>query len=236
MNSDPELSGSGNPIYRHEALQSSGEPASGDSENIERISQHIEQYIGVVTTVFHELVSTDVHIDIHIVAPTEDRPFYTLVTSGMSDRPMTVPEGAENLRYAELALCLPPDWPMASEDWKDPNHYWPIKALKVLARFPHEYQTWLCMDHTVPHNNPPTPYAPNCPYSCALIGPVSTAPEEFSSLEVSPEKTIHFFGVQFIYLEEMEFKMNAGAEPLFEAFDAMGYSEIVDLQRESVVE
>ena len=39
-----------------------------------------------------------------------------------------------------------------------------------------------------------------------------------------------------LYLEEMEYKMEAGAEPLFEAFDVMGYCEIVDLQRESVVE
>lgn len=236
MNDTPEFSADGAPIYRHQAPVSPGEWVTGDSENIALISAHIETHIGPVETVFHELISTSVHIDVHIVAPTEDRPFYTLVTSGMSDRPMTVPEGAENLRYAELVLCLPADWPMGDEAWKDENNYWPIRALKTLARFPHEYQTWLCVDHTVPNGNPPQVYAPNCPYACALIGPVMSVSLDFAQLVVNPEKAIHFFGVHFIYQDELQFKLEAGVEPLLEAFDAVDHTELVDITRECVVE
>jgi hypothetical protein len=105
------------PTHRH------GDPkpfefAIGDSENIAAIEAHIEKWIGKPATVFHELISDKVHIDIHIIPPSESRRCYTLVTSGMSDRPMKAPEQRPDLAYAELFLSLPPDWKMADEDWK----------------------------------------------------------------------------------------------------------------------
>lgn len=63
-------------------------------------------------TVFHEIISDKVHIDIHVVAPSKKFPWYTLVTSGMSDVPMRAPEQYPDLAFAELFLCLPPDWKM----------------------------------------------------------------------------------------------------------------------------
>ena len=69
--------------------------------------------------VFHELISDQVHIDLHWVKPTAERPFHTLVTSGMSNLPMTTPPGAEEVRYAELSICLPADWKLSEEDFKE---------------------------------------------------------------------------------------------------------------------
>ena len=89
-----------------------GEFVFGDPETMEQLVAHIEQYVGKIETVFHELVSTLVHIDVHYIPPTEERPWKTLVTTGMSDLPMTVPDDASELAYAELLLCLPPEWPM----------------------------------------------------------------------------------------------------------------------------
>lgn len=81
---------SGSPIYRH------GEPtpwgAPQGEEFIQEISAHIEKHLGPVETVFHEVVSDTVHIDVHIVKPTVKFPFVRLVTSGMSDLPMTTPD------------------------------------------------------------------------------------------------------------------------------------------------
>lgn len=37
------------------------------------------------------MLSPYVHVDIHIVEPTDERPWTTLVTSGMSERPMHAP-------------------------------------------------------------------------------------------------------------------------------------------------
>ena len=57
------------------------EVATGDADLIEAISAHIEKHIGEPDLVFHQLVSEYVHVDIHIVQPTEQRPWVTLVTS-----------------------------------------------------------------------------------------------------------------------------------------------------------
>jgi hypothetical protein len=116
---DIERSKSGAPIYRHPERQRELERVYGDSESIERISDHIEKYIGVPSVVLHEKISDLVHVDVHVVPPGGERDFYTLITSGMSDRPMKAPPQFVALRFAEIMVCLPPHWPLSSEAFKD---------------------------------------------------------------------------------------------------------------------
>jgi hypothetical protein len=233
MSESTEFSDSGQPIYRHKERKREFEFAIGDEQSIQIISDHIEKHLGTPATVFHELISDLVHIDVHIVAPTEERPFYSLITSGMSDKPMNAPEGAEELRYAELMICLPPDWPMTQEEWKqDENSFWPIQTLKFLARFPHEYDTWLCLDHTVPNGDPPEPFG-ETQFSCAMLGPCATVPQEFWHLKVNEEKTINFFGLYFLYREEMDLKMKKGAEALWSLLEKQQVTELLDVSRKN---
>lgn len=76
---------SGQPIYQHGEPTPWAPPAG--EENVEEISAHIERHLGPVDSVYHEILSDTVHIDVHIVKPTESFPFHRLVTSGMSDLP-----------------------------------------------------------------------------------------------------------------------------------------------------
>ncbi|MBT9176653.1 MAG: hypothetical protein DDT20_00974 [Firmicutes bacterium] len=101
-----ETSPSGQPIYRHTPRDKPFELAIGDGAHINAIDAHIERHVGKTDVVFHEIISNLVHIDVHVVRPTKQRPFATLVTSGMSAKPMPAPKGCENLALAELALCL----------------------------------------------------------------------------------------------------------------------------------
>ncbi|MFK7910994.1 MAG: suppressor of fused domain protein [Akkermansiaceae bacterium] len=235
MDSMSEQSESGDPIIRHEARERDFEFATGDSENIDAISDHIEQHIGPVANVFHEIISDLIHIDIHIVEPTEERNFYTLVTSGMSDMPMAAPDELHACAYSELMICLPPDWPMGEEAWKNEDNYWPIRLLKMLARFPHEYQTWLWSRHTIPNGNPAVPYASNTGLVGTMVLPPLTASEAFYTLQISEEKIIHFHGLIPLYEEEMDLKLKKGAEALFDGFDQLGVSEILIPNRPSSI-
>ena len=47
-------------------------------------------------------------MDIHVSEPSERRPWFTLVTSGMAERPMRTK--VADHRFAELVMCLPPTW------------------------------------------------------------------------------------------------------------------------------
>src|SRR5687768_14726391 len=129
--SDQEYSASGNPIYRHNRPDKQ-EPdhATGNESNIEAISAHIEKHIGPVDYVFHEIVSDLVHIDIHFVKPSEEFPYNVLVTSGMSDKAMNVPDEMEDFKHAELCMLLPANWSLGQDAFKDENHYWPVRWLK----------------------------------------------------------------------------------------------------------
>lgn len=243
-----ELTPTGQPIYRHKERSIPFQPAVGDSDNIERISAHIERHVGAVSGVYHEILSDLVHIDVHVVNPTPERDCYTLVTSGMSDAPMTVPEGAEPLRHAELLIQLPPEWPLgelnavagrkggedaamqaAVERW-----YWPIRWLKTLARMPHEYDTWLGAGHTVPSGDPPVPSADDTELCCMLVLPPFTLTEEFAELEVNADKVIHFYSLLPLHADEMNLKLNAGTDALLDLFERNRVGAVVNPRRKSV--
>ena len=227
-----DVSAGGSHILRHDAAAERHDGvAPMDGEALEAIDQHLCEFIGEPAHVFHEVVSDLVHIDVHIVAPSADRPCYTLVTTGMSDAAMTVPEGAEAFRHAELLLSLPETWtpgPLWEANLHDETVYWPIKLLKSLARFPHTYGTWLGPGHTVPNGDPPAPFASNTQLCCAMVMPTMTLPVEFSELAVRPEKTINFYAVVPLHLSEMHFKLQKGSEALMAALEASSVTEIID--------
>ena len=242
-----ELSPSGQPVYRHRERSIPFQPAAGDPENIQRIADHIERHLGPVSGVYHEIISDLVHLDVHVVDPSPERNCYTLVTSGMSDAPMTVPEGAEGLNYAELVLQLPATWPLdrigvaagkkAADELAEAElerWYWPVRWLKTLARLPHEYDTWLGVGHTVPTADPPEPYADNTRLRCMLVLPAMNEPDAFGELEAGPDKTIHFYSLVAIYPEEMDLKLKKGTDALIELFDKHKVDVVVDPQRPNV--
>jgi hypothetical protein len=229
-----EVSPGGSQMYRYGERDREFELAIGDEQTIERISRHIEEHLGPVANVLHEVISDLVHIDVHVVEPTDERPFYTLVTSGMSDRPMTVPPQCEELRFAELMISLPADWPMTQEAFRQQDVYWPVRGLKFLARFPHEYQSWLSWGHTIPNGDPPEPLADNTELCCLLLLSPVHAPEGFNSLAIDHEKTVNFFSVIPLYREEMEYKLERGVEALVERFVEHEVTELLDIQRPNV--
>ena len=111
-------------------------------EEIDALEMHIDTYFGSYDRVFHELVSPDIHVDICIIPPSEERPYYTLVTQGMGAHCMNVPQELADykLERAELMIALPPDWLVGNEEEK---WYWPIRSLKAAARMVIEQNTWL---------------------------------------------------------------------------------------------
>jgi Suppressor of fused protein (SUFU) len=220
-------------ILRHSEIAVDRELVIPVSPNLEVITAHIEKHLGSPEIVWHEADSELVHVDIHVVAPTAKRNYYTLVTSGISDRPMNVPAGLEMLRFAELVIALPANWPMQQTDWEDERNYWPIRLLKVLARFPHAFSTWLGPGHTLPNGDPPAPYADGTKMCCAFLGPTIITPEEFWKLTVDPQTTINFFGVFPLYLEEMQFNLKHGMDRLCNRFAKNALSSVRDVNRKN---
>ena len=233
MSEPTEYSEAGIPIFRHTTPDPDPELSRGDRVLIEAISEHVERHIGPVE-VFHEIVSPTVHVDVYWVKPSEARPWHTLVTSGMSERRMNTPAVVEDWAYAELVVCLPPTWPVGMEAFQDEANYWPVRELKEIARLPHNHHTWLGYGHTIPNGDPPQPYAAGTRLSGMILLPPLEAPEDFFSLCVSPERTVHFWSLVALYPEEMELKLKDGTDALVERLDRAGVTAIIDPKRPSV--
>lgn len=238
-----EKSESGSPIYRYtENQEAEFTPAVGDGENIDIISDHIEKHVGPIESVFHEIVSDQVHVDVHWIKPTNKNSFHVLVTSGMSDKPMNVPAEIDAPKYVELCVLLPPDWKIEGKDYEimenvfsDENTYWPVRWLKNVARFPHSYNTWVGWGHTIPNGENADPFAESTKLGCVMLLPSITLPKEFFELPTF-KKTINFLCLFPLYKEEMEFKLKNGSDKLLDKFDEHGISDIVDPTRKNVCE
>jgi len=182
-------------------------------ETIEAIDRHIARYFGPGETVWHELASDLVHIDVNVVEPRAARPFFTLVTSGMSDRPMTVPpEDRSSNQYAELMLCLPADWPLTAEAFRDERAYWPIRLLKTVARLPHQYDTWIAAWHSIPNGDPAEPYASDTPFVGVLVTPMLQCEPAARTIMTDTGKDISLLALVPLHPAEMDLKLTHGTD------------------------
>lgn len=217
--------------YKQRREESEGiEPELYSDEEMKAVEQHITQYYGEYKNVWHEIVSPDIHVDICLILPTEEKNYYTLVTMGMGAHKMKVPE--ELLEYhldrAELVICLPADWKLGVDDeaW-----YWPVRLLKQLARLPGNCDTWLGWGHTVDNQKP---FDENTGLSGSiLISPQNV--EDGAETAVLPDgEQIQFYQVLPLFREEMVYKQTHDADALFQAMGAVSF--VVDPLRPCKVE
>lgn len=233
MSQDEEVSKSGAPIYRHK------EPAQGwqapvhERRNLEDIENHVAKYIGEVETVLHEIASDLIHLDVLYVPAVPGRPYHVLVTSGMSDLAMSIPDGMEEYDRAELLVVLPETWPISEQAMTDEASYWPIRWLKYVGRLPHNYNSWVGWGHTIPNSNPPEKIA-----NTEFVGVMAMVPNwvepEFFRLHSSSGDTISFYQLVPLYQEEMDLKLEFGAEELEVRFEQSNIGFVLDSGRKNV--
>jgi hypothetical protein len=207
--------------------------------DMELITKHIQKTIGKIDTVFHEIVSDDLHIDICHVKSGFFKRYEVLVTMGMSAKPMNVPDECDDPKFIELMILLPKGWPLKKENFFNENSYWPIRLLKDLARFAHYNNTFLSYAHTVANaesENDLTAYADNNNFCASILLPSITIGEKSFVLERGGEgNDIYFFSVISLYEKELLFKLENEVDMLIDLFDRFRISDIVDINRQSVV-
>ena len=212
--------------------EENGVPEVYTEEEMEAVEGHIQQYFGKFENVFHEIVSPDIHVDICMVPPTEERDYYTLVTMGMGAHRMNVPkELAEyKLERAELAIALPADWKLDQESMKDEKWYWPIRLLKSLARLPIASDTWLGFGHTMDNEED---FAENTKLCAAILtGPQGTQ----DGSEVCPlpgGEEVNFYQVIPLYADELDYKLAHDADALLNKM--RGISFVVNPTRQNAI-
>jgi hypothetical protein len=191
------------------------------------VTEHIERHIGPVGNVYASAADDEPEVRIVHVPPSETRPVHTLITAGMSERPMKVSKHDAPTRL-ELMMTLPRTWQLGVEAPTEEQWAWPIELLRKLARRAHTPGGWLGWGHIVPNEEPPKPYARSTRQCAALIVPSLLVPTAFYELKTPADASIVFYAVVPIYNEEYELGRTAGTDALFRRLIDRDFNDVVD--------
>ncbi|HEV8379615.1 MAG TPA: suppressor of fused domain protein, partial [Tepidisphaeraceae bacterium] len=152
---------------------------------------------------------------------------------GMSEHPMALPEEMHGqlTPYVELMLCLPKTWQI--DKTGDKRWNWPMKWLWFLAKYPHKYNTWLYITHTIPNTEDCEPFGPGTLQCCWFVRGPLTVPEAFVEMKYR-DRTIAFLALTAIYRGEMEFALSKDMDSLYaldQALASAGITELVQATR-----
>lgn len=227
MNDPKPRGGNGEPTHAEEMV--------GDDRLIATIQERMERRLGPIQAVWcRPRVDDRVHVDIHWIPPTPEHPWHWILTTGMSELPMAAPAGMEECRFAEVYLCLPPDWPMAMKMPLRGEAGWPLRVLSDLAQYPHQTGRWIWYAHTyaqLPMEN----VAPGVPFSSVVLGPSISMPRGFNGIQVDRDRIVWYFSVLPLHAEERAFALSNSASALLGRFERSGITDVVDPRRPSVV-
>lgn len=215
----------------------SGDGAKGDIELIEAVSDHVDRHLGKTESVIHEKSSPTIHLDLIPVPARDDQPFKVVVTCGMAALPMHPPPDFAELRWTELCVLLPPDWPLDHESLYDERNWWPLGLLKELASYPHEDETAVWAGHTITNGVPPEPLIEGSGLCASMLTVPFPLPEGFDAMPHPhhPEEYIAFHLVMPIYAEELAFAQEEGSSALLARFAEAEVDPVIDPQRPSAL-
>jgi len=154
-----------------------------------------------------------------------------IVTNGLSDYKMPVPEKFADQAYKEIYFCLPDYWEW--EDTENPQMNWVFPWIQRLAKFVVEKETWFGQGHTMPCGKDAEPLSATMKQNYFLLADPILLESPLAPLKVG-DKTVHFLSIIPVFKDEFEYKHGRGTFKLLAAFLNKGVTEKLDDFRYSV--
>ncbi|MEM7249323.1 MAG: suppressor of fused domain protein [Acidobacteriota bacterium] len=175
-----------------------------------------------------EIVDDDATgLDFLVASPgVHGRDFTTLLSSGLSDKPMPVPDDfLEQGRRIELVLYL-----------SGPPRATHVALLRWVAAALDEPGTWLGPGHSLPHGDPPSPLFPKSCLDTVLLCPPVLEPDLRLPQELSVEgEPVRLLWLLCLSPAEAELKLQKGLPELFALLDEHQLPIVLDEGRASLV-
>jgi hypothetical protein len=159
-------------------------------------------------------------------------PVSVLMTNGLSDYKMPVPEKMEGREYNELFFCLPSYWEW--EDMDNSRTNWVFHWIQRLSKYVLENETWFGHGHTMP-----------CGSNMESLSETMTQNHLFLSdpilleMELAPVtvdgREINFLGIIPIFSDEMDYKQGKGTFKLMQKLRGKMVTEQLDDYRATVL-
>ncbi len=148
-----------------------------------------------------------------------------LMTDGLSDYKMPVPEKEIGREYNELYFCLPSYWDV--EDTNNPRMNWVFPWIQRLVAYVRTNETWFGHGHTMPCGKEKQPLSETMKQNYFMLCHPLLLEEELSPMEIDG-KTIHFLAIIPIFENEFTYKMGKGTKKFLERFIRSGNTENLD--------
>jgi len=139
---------------------------------------------------------------------------YVLHTEGMASNPIPVDPGSEDLRFVEIEMELPYEWPVGDEMLKTDENAWPVTWLRRLALHPHLSGEPIGKLFFYPNEWPPKPFASNTELSVWML-----LVSEQDPIYVSDEKQIVIYKAVPLFREEYDLVQKHGIGELAKRLD-----------------
>ncbi len=159
-------------------------------------------------------------------------PVTVVVTNGLRNYRMPVPEKMEGREHNELYFCLPDYW-----EWEDASNdrmNWPFHWIQRLAKFVVEKETWFGHGHTMPCGAGAPSLSETMKQNFFLLADPMLLEQELAPVEVDG-KTVHFLAIVPIFKNEFEYKQARGTFKLMQKFSNKNVTEKLDDFRGSVL-
>lgn len=155
-----------------------------------------------------------------------------IVTNGLSNYKMPVPEPEVGNEYNELFFCLPGYWEW--EDVDNPNTNWIFYWIQRLAKYVVENETWFGHGHTMPCGKDMQPLSETMKENHFILLRPMFLSEALAPINVNG-KNVQFLAIVPIFGEEMDYKQGRGTNKFIQKMINKGVNEILDDFRGSVL-
>lgn len=148
-----------------------------------------------------------------------------LLTNGLSNYKMPVPEAEIGNEYNELCFCLPSYWEW--EDADNPQTNWIFDWIQRLAKYVQEKETWFGHGHTFPTGKEMLPISTTMKQNHFILIRPMLLEAEMAPINVDG-KTVNFLFITPIFGDEMDYKQGKGTQKLITKFINKGLTEKLD--------
>jgi hypothetical protein len=152
-------------------------------------------------------------------------PVTVLVTNGLSNIKMPVPEKETGKEYNELFFCLPSYWNWS--DLENPKMNWVFLWIQRLAKHVQEKNTWFGHGHTMPCGAEMKSLSETMLQNHFILSNPILLENELSPI-VLEDKTIHFLSIIPIFGDEMDYKQGKGTFKFMRKLINQGVTEKLD--------
>lgn len=159
-------------------------------------------------------------------------PITVLMTNGLSDYTMSVPEVLKGLEHNELYFCLPSYWDL--EDSKNENMNWVTPWIQRLTNYVLDKKSWFGHGHTMPCGQEMNSLSSTMLQNHFFLSNPILLEKELAPLKVGA-KTVQFLAIIPIFPDEMDYKQGKGTLKLMRKFLSNGVTELLDDYRKTVL-